>query len=420
MKKKVFLSLCLTGCMMATAPAVVYAEAEETTNETEETAEAPAEEETEEAAEEAAPAEDTEAGLSDDIYSFSVQIGGEIYQFPMLYADFVEKGGWEVSSYYADQEEDMLTPNSYTFMGFEKDGNKVSIDVINYDINEVPMKECYAGGLNIDGSYDFDEKAIEVVLPGGIKMGEATMEDIEAAYGAPSDTYEGDLYTKVSYERDSYEEISLYVYKESGTLGQIDIRNFAEPEGFQVGEVSTEVPEIVTSYEVPKALTDDYTDPIVEYMGDLYRLPAPVSAFLANGWSIKDVSESDYVRGGGIAFVDMLKDNQSMHMAIYNDTNNATSYENCMVHELEFHTYDNEIIAMKLSGGVTLGANADELMAAAKENEYYVNDRIESGYLTVAKSEDVKYDNYVEFWIDTSEDEVAIAGITCRVEEIVE
>lgn len=414
MKRKLFLSLCLAGCMMATAPAFVYAEAEETAKETEETTEEQAEETTEEAEPEKAE------GLSDDLYSFSVQIGEVIYQFPMTYEDFVKNGDWGVSKYYEGQEEDMLTPNSYTFMGLEKDGNKVSVDVINYDINEAAMKDCYVGGLKIDGNYDFEINSVEVTMPGGIKLGAANLDDLEKAYGTPSDTYEGDLYTKVTYEKDSYEEISFYVFKDDNTLKEIDIRNFSEPEGFTAGEVSKEIPEIVANYETPKALTDDFTDPVVEYMGDLYRLPAPVSAFLANGWSIQDADEAAYVRGGGIAFVNLMKDNQSVHMAIYNDTSNATSYENCMIHELEFHTYDNEVIAMKLSGGVTLGADSDILMAAAKENEYYVKDEIENGYLTIAKNEDVKYDNYVEFWIDTSKDEVAVAGITSHFEEITE
>lgn len=242
-------------------------------------------------------------------------------------------------------------------------------------------------------------------------MGEANMEAVQAAYGTPSDTYEGDQYTKITYEKDIYEEVALYVYKEGDVLNQIDIRYFAEPEGFVVGEVSKEVPDFVTNYKAPEALTDDFTDPIVEYFGDLYQLPAPVCAFTTNGWTLDDISEDDYVAGDGFAAVNMRKDNQSIRFYLYNDSHNATAYENCMVRELSFYTYDNEVIDMKLSGGVTLGANADELMAAAKENGYYVEDKMEDGYLTVSKTEDDKYKNNVEFWINTKEDAVAIAGI---------
>lgn len=81
-------------------------------------------------------------------------------------------------------------------------------------------------------------------------------------------------------------------------------------------------------------------------MGDLYSLPAPVSAFTANGWEIQDAEDTPYVEGGGIAFIDMMKNNQSIHFSVYNETENATALENCFVRELSFATYDPESIAM--------------------------------------------------------------------------
>lgn len=405
MNRKLFLSMLLAGCMAVIMPAAVYAESEVT-----------AEEATEKSTEKVEKKKKSAKGLSDDLYSFSVKVGDVAYQFPMTYAEFMEKGGWEVSKYYQDQEEDPLTPNSYTFFGVEKEKNEMTAYLINYDINEVAMADCYVGGVEINGEHYFDAENVEVLMPGGIKVGVSTMKDIQAAYGTPSDTYEGDSYTKVTYKKDSYSYVDLYVYKDSNVLKNVEIRNFEEPEGFVHGEVSKEVPEVVTNYKKPKALTDDFTDPIVEYFGNLYRLPAPVSAFTANGWKIENESEDDYVVGDGFAAINMSKDNQSVRFYLYNYSHNATTYENCLVRELGFYTYDNAAINMKLSGGVVLGANADELMAAAKENEYYVDDKMEDGYLTIAKNDDVKYSNNVEFWINTEEDAVAVAGfsITCR------
>lgn len=413
MKKKIMLSLCLAGCVMSSAvPSYIYAETEESQKEITEEKEEAAELEMEEQK----PLE-----LSNDLYSFSLQMGEVIYQFPMTYTEFVEAGAWTASSYYVDQEEDLILPNSYTFMGFENGGNKISVDVINFDINAVPMADCYVGGIDIDANYDFKADKLEVTLPGGLKLGAATLEEIQDAYGTPSDTYDGDLYTKLTYEKDLYEEVSLYVYKKDNLLKEIEIRNLQEPEGFVYGEVSTEVPEIVTAYQTPKALTDDLTDPIVEFMGDLYQLPAPVTAFIRNGWEIQNADENDYVRGGGMAFIDMMRDNQKVHLAIYNDLENATLFDNCMIHELSFQKGDSENIAMKLSGQVVLGADSDTLMAAARENEYYVKDEIEeNGYLTIAKDEDVKSKNYVEFWVDTEEDAVAVAGMTIHCENAAE
>jgi hypothetical protein len=114
----------------------------------------------------------------------------------------------------------------------------------------------------------------------------------------------------------------------------------------------------------------------------------------------------------------MMKENQTVHFYIYNETGNATTYENCMVRELDFHTYDESIIDMKLSGGITLGANSDEIIAYADENGYLYSDDREDGYLQIYKNEKRKNDDYVEFWFSSDGDQVTVDGVTAHFETI--
>jgi hypothetical protein len=186
------------------------------------------------------------------------------------------------------------------------------------------------------------------------------------------------------------------------------------PDDFEVGEVSTEVPDVVANYQAPEALSEDYLDPVVEYFGDLYQLPAPVSAFVENGWTIQNASDDDYVSGNSMEAIDMMKENQTVHFYIYNVTGNATTYENCMVRELSYHTYDESIIDMKLSGGITLGSDSDEILAFADENGYLYTDEREDGYLQIYKNEKRKNDEYVEFWFSSDGDQVAVDGVTAH------
>ena len=272
MRKKT-LAMLLTACMMMAPVSAFAADATE---------EAAAE--TTEAAGEATDSEIAE-GLGDDIYSFSMEFDGQIMKFPMTYQDFVGMG-WELSS---REDPDMkISTNSYGFVSFNKGKNSVSAEVMNLGINEVGLEDSLIGGITVDGSYDIDLTSVSVKLPGGIELGKSTLDDIKAAYGDPSDTYEGDLYTKVTYEKDTYQEVELSVFKDDNTLKKVDMENLEEPEGYDKGAVSDEVPDIVTSYETPTALGDDMLDTAVEYMGDLYSLPAPVSAFTANGWEIQN------------------------------------------------------------------------------------------------------------------------------------
>ena len=401
MKKKTLI-MVLTGCMVLSPVSVYAADATETTTEAEVTETA--------AQEDSADSEST-GELGDDIYSFSMKFDGQTMKFPMTYQKFTDMG-WELSS--SEDPDTKVSTNSYGMLTFNKGASSVYADVINLGINEVGLEDCLIGGISVDGSYDVDLTAVSVKLPGDIELGKATLDDIKAAYGEPSDTYEGDLYTKLTYEKDSYQEVELSVFKDDNTLKEVDMRNFEEPEDYDKGTVSDEVPDIVTSYETPTALGDDMMDTAVEYMGDLYSLPAPVSAFTANGWEIQDAEDTPYVEGGGIAFIDMMKNNQSIHFSVYNETENATALENCFVRELSFATYDPESIAMKLSGDITLGADKAELIKMADEKGYISEEN--DDYLRIYPNKDSKIRNYVEFWFNKDEDSNKAASITAHHE----
>ena len=401
MKKKTLI-MVLTGCMVLSPVSVYAADATETTTEAEVTETA--------AQEDSADSEST-GELGDDIYSFSMKFDGQTMKFPMTYQEFTDMG-WELSS--SEDPDTKVSTNSYGMLTFNKGASSVYADVINLGINEVGLEDCLIGGISVDGSYDVDLTAVSVKLPGDIELGKATLDDIKAAYGEPSDTYEGDLYTKLTYEKDSYQEVELSVFKDDNTLKEVDMRNFEEPEDYDKGTVSDEVPDIVTSYETPTALGDDMLDTAVEYMGDLYSLPAPVSAFTANGWEIQDAEDTPYVEGGGIAFIDMMKNNQSIHFSVYNETENATALENCFVRELSFATYDPESIAMKLSGDITLGADKAELIKMADEKGYISEEN--DDYLRIYPNKDSKIRNYVEFWFNKDEDSNKAASVTAHHE----
>lgn len=401
MKKKTLI-MVLTGCMVLSPVSVYAADATETTTEAKVTETA--------AQEDSADSEST-GELGDDIYSFSMEFDGQTMKFPMTYQEFTDMG-WELSS--SEDPDTKVSTNSYGMLTFNKGASSVYADVINLGINEVGLEDCLIGGISVDGLYDVDLTAVSVKLPGDIELGKATLDDIKAAYGEPSDTYEGDLYTKLTYEKDSYQEVELSVFKDDNTLKEVDMRNFEEPEDYDKGTVSDEVPDIVTSYEAPTALGDDMMDTAVEYMGDLYSLPAPVSAFTANGWEIQDAEDTPYVEGGGIAFIDMMKNNQSIHFSVYNETENATALENCFVRELSFATYDPESIEMKLSGDITLGADKAELIKMADEKGYISEEN--DDYLRIYPNKDSKIRNYVEFWFNKDEDSNKAASVTAHHE----
>lgn len=131
-----------------------------------------------------ASAENAE-GLSDSLYDFQVKIGDVIYQFPMYYEDFTAQG-WTIGK--NDDPEMGVGTNSYCSVSFYKGNDRVSVNVLNLGINELPIKECLIAGINVNAQYDFDAEKTPVEMPCGIVIGTSTADDIIAAYGDPSDT----------------------------------------------------------------------------------------------------------------------------------------------------------------------------------------------------------------------------------------
>lgn len=410
MKKKL-LPWMLAGCMAVSMPGAVLAaeNAEEAGAETETASEA---------ALSGASGETGETGPGDDIYSFQLMFGEDLLKVPMTCDELVSMG-WQAEN--PEDLDTMVQTNSYiTGVRFVKGNYYISADILNLGINEVPAGECLVGGIEVDGSgavYENIGQKIEpgtVMLPGNIEVGTSTVEDIKAAYGEPSDIHEDETYTVLTYDKDSFQDVSLTVYQETGTLLEVDMQNFVEPEGFDPGTVSGETPSIVTDYKKPSALGDDFMDSTVEFMGDLYQLPAPVSAFEANGWVIQDAEEGAYAEGGGLEFIDMMKENQTVRFSVYNFTENAVALSDCFVQELSFATYDPEIIDMKLGGGVTLGVSKDDLKTMAEAKGYVYE--AEGDYVNIYKNENSGLDDYLSFWFNSDEDPDKASGITVHHE----
>lgn len=328
--------------------------------------------ETETVAESAADsAEETAEDLSDDLYSFQFRLDGEVYTLPMSYADFISKG-WT-----CDDDESMeIEPNTYGMVSFRKGGLEVYADAINLTINTVPLSESSIGGLSMDEWQYEDAPETTFELPGGIAYGQSTLDDITAAYGTPSDTYEGDLYTKVTYEYDSWQEIELYISTETGVLNEVDIRNFAEDKegnAAAAAEVSDEPTPEVLAYETPGELGSDPLSFIVDFAGDLYQMPAPVSVFEENGWTIKTESSDSVVAGKSFGWVYMMKDNQEYHAIARNYNANAATIRNCFLTSVEGNVNDCNL-PITIPSGVTLGMTGEEVEAALDGITYEKDD----------------------------------------------
>jgi hypothetical protein len=369
MKKKVYLLLLasvlvFTGCQKKEVSPETKETGIETKKETESEKETEklieSEKETESQSLANAP---DELLLSDDIYSFQVGIDGTIYQFPMEYEAFLAKG-WT----FSDDEETTLSPNQYALFNFKKGDLRITGYVFNPAGDVKPINEGYLAGFTVD---EYDAKKTEAVfeLPKGITMGTATMDDIIAAYGEPTDKSESDTFTTLKYEYASYQEIRLRVGAENGVLNSIEIKNLVEPKDQPAAEkVSAEATPEVQAYAAPAELGDDLKSAIVEYDGVLYQLPAPVSEFEKNGWTIQVENSEESVDAKGNGWVTLTKNNQKLRTLTKNYGDTQTSIQNCFVTQIE--SSDQVKVAIMLQKSITIGMAESDFVSAIEGMEY--------------------------------------------------
>ncbi len=306
---------------------------------------------------------DEEAGSWMD---YQLTIDGDVYTFPMMYEDFTAYG-WVL-----DDEEDTLDPYTYSIYYFTKEEVQCSVYILNLGINTVSIEDCIVVGITIDNYY-WEDADSTVELPCGIVKDVSTLDDIVAAYGTPTDTYEGELYTEYTYQEDYNEEVELTVYKESGVLEEITIEKFVEPDGFDEGEVSSEEPQSVMAYVKPDALSDDLTEYEIELDGSVYSLPVPVNTLLEDGWELVADDSDSVVAAHYYGWVYLRKDNQTFSTTVTNEEDYATIPEYCWIEDLSVGVYTLDMEGA-LPGNIQIGMNEEDFLAvlndAGMEYEY--------------------------------------------------
>lgn len=305
--------------------------------------------------------------LSTDLYSFQVSVNDVVYQFPTS-LDTFESSGWK---YEEDANENLESGSYLTAQFAEFDDFKVFVDVINFAAETREVKDSYIGGINFQ-KYYLNESDVEIVLPGGISFNKSSLEDIEAAYGKPSDVHEADLFTKYSYGSDMYKKVELTVFKDTGVLEEVHIRNFTEPEDLAEAEVVKETPDLIANYEYPKSISDDLFDYHLEYDGIIYEMPIPVAKLMENGWKDMD-SDEQALPSNSFSSINLMKDNQTVPCYIMNYFDFLTIKENTHVIKIESRE-EGPKVPIKLSHGISLGMDREEFKKAISAYDYKVED----------------------------------------------
>jgi|GEM_PF-160791 len=384
LKKK----LCMVCLLAALLTAGCTQNGQEPASEDEDVMTLPDEEQTDEETKEEQKEYSVE--LSDKLSDFQFSINETVYTLPAKLQEW-KNAGW---TYEKDNGKKALDPESFLESEtLDSEGGSLTADIVNLDGEKKLLGECYVGGVQLESGED-DSRVYQ--LPGKIRMGTSTLDEVTEAYGMPTDQYEEKDNIYLTYEYGIYKQAALVLDVQDEILYKAVLKNYREPEDSNE-EVSKETPAEVLSYQAPGAFPEDIMEFVVRYGGDFYKLPAPVSEFTKNGWEILEDGSDSIVKSGRHGYVTLERDGQTLYAVVNNYADLAVPLENSFV--ISVHgDFDVTKVSVEIYRGITLGMS-EETMKALLGDNVYETEELDNGVSYFIYADEAKQ-NYTRIFVD--------------------
>ena len=300
----------------------------------------------------------------------SFMLEGKEYTLPFDYTQF-EADGWTTSDNLDGTLDGMTLTSLYMYKDGGDEYETLNMDILNGSGNTIPIRE---GKLC---SIMFTRRQLDVFsfeLPGGITPAD-DQATVTGLLGEPEYTSETDDYTIITYG-DEYEQGKLtFCWNKDETMKDQD---YIVVECYQTVETETsdEVPEYLSSYQAPGALTSDFSQAVVSLDGVLYQLPCPLTVFEENGWTL---TEDESVAAGRSTIGTLEKDGKELDIEASNFADYQTTMRNCAVSLIRDFSYEysDPVAELILPGNITFDSSQADLEATGllekDEQDTYIN-----------------------------------------------
>ena len=296
-----------------------------------------------------------DAALPEELREFEIRIQGETYRLPADVQTLADRG-WE---YQGDPERVFDSDSFVEGEIFQKEDMVLAAAVLNEAGEASRAADCRIAGLEIDGSLP-GNRQLEAELPGEISLGDATEAEVREAYGEPADRYAEEEKVFLTYGTGVYRSVQLGFDEETGILRFLKLF-YIEETGEETAETSSGGAK---EYREPERPGTSFAESVVEFGGDLYRIPAPVSAFEKNGWHIRREESEQTVEGGQYGAGILEREGARFYTVFRNPGSSAAKLSQCLVTEVSAGEGAAEV-SMVLAGGVFLGMEEEAFLEIA-------------------------------------------------------
>lgn len=325
--------------------------------------------------------------LSRDIDSFQIQLMDELYQFPINYDDFVATG-WKMIE--KENSDELIKCGTHSIVSFHKNGVVASFYVYNPDISIQTIDGCVISGLCSINPIDNRGRKMDIYIPGGFKVGEATKTQILEASREPDSIYESNTFSTLTFETDNIYANTKVKFDENEILYDISMENPVGTEDYKYSNVDT---SYVAEYTEPLSMGDKITDRIVNFDGDLYQLPVTVNALIENGWATTEANET--VVGGSLYHLELERNGVSFSATAYNYSEYGVEIEQCYIQNMSTTKIYGK--PFEISGGIHMQITEDELIEILKKEKIikYEKETYTDGVVYGFDIGEKSLDNYV-------------------------
>lgn len=340
-----------------------------------------------------------------NLFDFKVNIGKIAYRIPIAYSAMIARN-W----LYEDDDTITLKPNQYTTEEFmDRDDVILYVSFFNMGINTQQIKDSLIGQVTFD-KLNLIGCETEIRFAGNIIYGQSTKTDVIAAYGEPTRIEEENGKEVLIYEKGEFEWVKFIPDEGTEIINNVDMCNFVEPDNFDGGTINEEVPEVVLNYKEPDAVGTDLNISNVRVLGDIYSLPAPVSAFLENGWEIVDDASHQAVVAKGVGTITLEKKGILITSDVINYTDSAVYIENCFVTTVYIDLEENEKGMIYIPNEISVNMPSSELELALEGITYETSKDRKYTYYTI-KHEGVEGNGFI---IRVNTSSLIVDSISCQ------
>ena len=208
-----------------------------------------------------------------------------------------------------------------------------------------------------------------IVLAKGIDC-ESGVDEIIAAFGKPAERDDNTDYTVLTYEKARTSGVRFICYSEESGMrkySSITVENINFDDDPDT-EVNDAVPKYLAKYKAPSSLDGELLSCKISIGGDLYQLPAPLSAFTENGWKVRE--NSGPIPAGDTKSISLERDGAWFYAELVNLADYQTVAGNCAVYRVSIDAERN--IPVELAGGIVMNATTKAEVEEKVNSEYSV------------------------------------------------